>query len=522
MKPHPATYTAWLALLAVMALPSQAQRTSAEGTASTVKPTVVTRAGSVAGIGGDIESFKGIPYAAPPVGPLRWRPPQPAAAWKGVRDATHFGDDCMQRPYVISTGQKTSEDCLTVSVWTPGHAGGAHRPVMVFLYGGGFIGGSCAYPLYDGAKLAANGVVAVCPNYRVGIFGFLAHPGLSAESPHKSSGNYGLLDQIAALEWVKDNIAAFGGDPQRVTVFGESAGAVSIAVLMTSPPARGLFSQAILHSPSVPQLATLAAAEKSGAALGADLAALRRLSATELLAHNDDFFPPRPGGSLMSLSFPAPIVDGYVVPAQPRAQFAAGSVNAVPAIVGIAAEEGRMFSSQQTLASYQAWVKDKFDGSSEKLLVLNPAKTDAAANTAASAILGDAVFGESARLIARGLSMHQPNTFFYLFSRGVAGRAQPATHSEVLPFLFGSLDKPSFIPHAPPDATDLELSATLRQAWARFAASGDPNGSGLPHWPSYDRASDPYLEFGTEIRTGHAYRRVDLDALAPFFAGHQP
>lgn len=514
--PHPARYLAWLALLAFITPSSQAQ-----GTASTAKPVVVTRAGSVAGSGGEIESFKGIPYAAPPVGPLRWRPPQPAATWKGVRDATHFGDDCMQRPYVISTGQKTSEDCLTVSVWTPGHAPGAHRPVMVFLYGGGFIGGSCAYPLYDGAKLAANGVVVVCSNYRVGIFGFLAHPALSAESPHKSSGNYGLLDQIAALEWVKDNIAAFGGDPQRVTVFGESAGAVSIAVLMTSPLAKGLFSQAILHSPSLPQLATLAAAERSGAAV-ADLAALRRLSATELLAHNDDFFPQSASGSLMSLRFPAPIVDGYVVPAQPRAQFAAGAVNAVPAIVGIAADEGRMFSPQQTLASYRAWVKDKFDGSSEQLLALNPAETDAAANTAAAAILGDAIFGESARLIARGLSTHQSKTFFYLFSRGVAGRTQPATHSEVLPFVFGSLDKPSFIPHPPPDTTDLELSATLRQAWARFAASGDPNGSGLPRWPSYDRASDPYLEFGTEVRVGHAYRRAELDALAPFFAGHQP
>src|SRR4029077_1992838 len=202
-------------------------------------------------------------------------------------------------------------------------------------------------------------------------------------------------------------------------------------------------------SPSVPQLADLAAAEQSGAALGADLAALRRLSATELLAHNDDFFPQSAGGSLMSLRFPAPIVDGHVVPAQPRTQFIAGTVNAVPAIVGIAAEEGRMFSPRQTLASYRAWVKDKFDGSSEQLLVLNPAKTDAAANTAASAILGDAIFGESARLIARGLSTHQPKTFFYLFSRGVAGRTQPATHSEVLPFVFGSLHKTDFLPPAP-------------------------------------------------------------------------
>ncbi len=494
----------------------------AQAPAPAAKPVVATRTGAVSGTGGEIESFKGIPYAAPPVGALRWRAPEPAKPWKGVRDATRFGDDCMQRPYVISTGQKTSEDCLTLSVWTQGHARNAHRPVMVFLYGGGFIGGSAAYPLYDGARLAANGVVVVGLNYRIGIFGFLAHPALTAESAHRASGNYGLLDQIAALKWVQDNIAAFGGDPKRVTVFGESAGAVSIAVLMTSPLAKGLFSQAILHSPDVPYLATLAAAEKSGAALGADLAALRRMSATELLAHNDDFYPQHPVGSLMSPSFPAPIVDGYVLPAQPRAQFAAGAVNAVPAIVGIAADEGRMFSPQQTLASYQAWVKDKFGRSSAQLLAANPAATDAQANTAASAILGDAVFGESARLIARTLSEHQPRTFFYLFSRGVAGRAQPATHSEVLPFLFGSLDKPSFIPHDPPDATDLKLSATLQQAWTRFATTGDPNGPGLPNWPRYDRSSDPYLEFGTSIRAGQAYRRAGLDALAPYFADSQP
>ena len=485
-------------------------------------PIVETTAGAVAGTGGEIQSFKGIPYAAPPVGPLRWRPPQPAVAWRGVRDATRFGDDCMQTPYVIPTGQKASEDCLTVSVWTPAHAPGAHRPVMVFVYGGGFIGGSSAYPLYDGTQLATAGVVVVSFNYRVGIFGFLAHPMLSAESPRHASGNYGLLDQIAALQWVRANIAAFGGDPQRVTVFGESAGAASIAVLMTSPVANGLFRQAILHSPVVPPLASLAEAEQSGAALGADLAALRRLSAADLLAHNSDFFPRRLGSTLTPMAFPAPIIDGYVVPAQPRAAFEAGTMNAVPAIVGIAADEGRMFSAGHSVASYQAWVRNNFGPLSDKLLALNPAATDAAATAAASTILGDALFGESARLIARGLSRHQPKTFFYLFSRGVGGRAQPATHSEVLPFLFGTLDKPSFIPHSPPEPTDLQLSTTLRQAWARFATSGDPNGAGLPDWPRYERASDPYLEFGTQIRVGHAYHRQQLDALAPFHADNQP
>ena len=513
--PRPVACRAWLALLSLIAPPGPVDA-AAPGTTAIV----VTAAGQVAGSNGEIQSFKGIPYAAPPVGPLRWRPPQPPAPWHGVRDATRFGDDCMQRPYVISTGQKASEDCLTVSVWTPAHAPDVRRPVMVFVYGGGFIGGSCAYPLYDGAELAAEGVVVVCLNYRVGIFGFLAHPMLSAESPHQSSGNYGLLDQIAALQWVRDNIAAFGGDPERVTVFGESAGAVSIAILLTSPLATGLFGQAILHSPAVLPLASRAEAEQSGAALG-DLAALRKLSAAELLAHNDDFFP-HPITALMAIAFPAPIVDGYVVPAQPRTAFATGTMRAVPTIVGIAADEGRMFAPQQTVATYQAWVRSKFGTLADKVLALNPAATDQAATAAGAAVLGDAVFGESARLIARAISLHQPKTFFYLFTRGVAGRAQPATHSEVLPFVFGSLDKPSFIPHGPPDHTDLQLSATMRQTWARFATSGDPNGPGLPHWPRYDRASDPYLEFGTIIRAGQAYRRAALDAVAPLYAGSEP
>jgi len=303
-------------------------------------------------------------------------------------------------------------------------------------------------------------------------------------------------------------------------VFGESAGAVSVAILLTSPLAAGLFGQAILHSPAVLPLASRAEAEQSGAALG-DLAALRQLSATELLAHNDDFFP-HPITALMAIAFPAPIVDGYVVPAQPRTAFATGTVRSLPTIVGIAADEGRMFTAAQSVTAYQAWVRSKFGALADRVLALNPAATDQAATAAAAAVLGDTVFGESARLIARGISLHQPKTFLYLFTRGVAGRAQPATHSEVLPFLFGTLDKPSFIPHPPPEPTDLQLSATLREAWARFAASGDPNGAGLPHWPRYDPASDPYLEFGTRIRVGHAYHREQLDALAPFYAGKEP
>jgi carboxylesterase type B len=492
--------------------------------AAPVQPAPViigTTGGDVSGSGGEVLTFKGIPYAAAPTGPLRWGAPQPPPAWPGVRQATRFGDDCMQTPYVIPTGQKASEDCLTVSVWTPAHARGARRAVMVFIYGGAFIGGSCAYPLYDGTRLAAQGVVVVCFNYRVGIFGFLAHPMLSAESPQHSSGNYGLLDQLAALEWVRANIAAFGGDPHRVTVFGESAGAVSIATLMTSPLARGLFAQAILQSPWVAPLASLAAAEDSGAAVDADLGALRRASAAQLLVHNGDFFP-RSARNVMAVALPAPIVDGYVVPRQPRSAFRNGDVSTVPTIVGISADEGRMFTAAQSIASYQAWMREMFGSLADRLLKLNPAATDVAATAATATIVGDATFGESARLIARAIAQHQPRTFAYVFSRSVAGGAQPPTHSEGLPYFFGSLTEPSFIKHPPPDHTDLQLSATLRRTWARFAANGDPNGPGLPRWPAFDPATEPYIEFGTRIRAGRAWHQRQLEALEAFYADDPP
>jgi para-nitrobenzyl esterase len=508
-------------------LPDLVVRTTAGSVVGTVAganvgatPEASTGASAGAPTPPQVLTFKGIPYAAPPVGPLRWRPPQPAPSWSGVRDATHFGADCMQTPYVISTGQKTSEDCLTLSVWTAARYRNARRPVMVFIYGGAFIGGSAAYPLYDGAKLAAEGVVVVGFNYRIGIFGFLAHPQLSAESPHKTSGNYGLLDQIAALQWVKANIAQFGGDPQRMTVFGESAGAVSIALLMTSPLAKGLFEQAILQSPVVLPWPELAAAERSGAAVGAKIDALRQLSAEQLLAHNDDFFP-HATHNVMAMAFPSPIVDGYVLPVQPRRAFQSGTVNAVPSIVGINADEGRMFNDAShgvSVTAYQHWVQEKFGPLAPDILRVNPATTDSAAEAATSAIIGDVMFVESARLLAQGIARQQPRTFAYVFTRHAGDGPLPATHSEELPFVFASLEQPSFIKHPPPVAADLQLSSAMRRAWTRFAANGDPNGPGLPQWPRYDRATDPYLEFGTPIRAGHAYRKAQVDAIEPFYS----
>ncbi len=476
----------WLPLFASSLLTLQSAIADARSAQHLV---VRTLAGPVAGAAvpetagsGAIVTFKGIPYAAPPVGALRWRPPEPPVPWQNARDARQFGDDCMQTPYVISTGQKASENCLTVSVWTPADYPRSHRPVMVFFYGGAFIGGSAAYPLYDGTKLAQHGVVVVGFNYRIGIFGFLAHPQLSAESPRHISGNYGLLDQIAALKWVQANIAGFGGDPGRVTVFGESAGAVCIASLMTSPLARGLFQQAIVQSPSLPILADLGSAQASGAALAPDIATLRSAAAAKLLELNDRFFPVSTHRTVNRTSFPAPIVDGYVVPDQLRSVFNNGHLNAVPLIVGVNADEGRMFS-------------------------------DAGASPESSAAVGDVIFVEPARWILRGAARHQPKTFSYVFTHATDGEPLPPTHSEELPYVFGTLDAPSFIKHPPADGNDRRMSQLMMRMWTQFARTGDPNGHDLPQWPRYAGPTEPYLEIGSEIRIGNAFRKPALDEL---------
>ena len=483
-------------------------------------PVVRTATGAVRGTAGAVMSFKGVPYAAPPVGALRWRAPRPAPAWRGVRDATHFGNDCIQTPWVVSSGQATSEDCLTLNIWTPRTGREAPLPVIVYLYGGGFIGGTGAYEIYDGSRLAADGAVVVNVNYRVGILGFLAHPMLSRESPDHVSGNYGLRDQIAALQWVRRNIAAFGGDPARVAVAGESAGAESIVALQSSPLTRGLYSRVILQSAPAGRVPTLAEAERAGAKLGADIAELRRRTPEELLVHNFDFAAAGHEPALLSIAFPTPILDGVVVTRQPRLAFAAGAVHAVATLVGHNADEGRMFLPPEpaTVAAYAAWVHDKFGSAAADILRLTPAASDAEVPQAVSRVIGDALFNEPARLIARGAAQRDRRTYSYVFSRGVAGKAPPATHSDSIAYLFGTLTAPSFIPHPPPDAWDWALSAALRRAVVRFAATGDPNGEGLPHWAPYDAATDPYLEFGDEIRAGSGFRTAPLDAMERFLS----
>ena len=408
-------------------------------------PTVHTTAGDVVGTAGPIEVFKGIPYAAPPVGTLRWREPQAPAPWTDKRDATRFGNDCAQLPWFVSSGQPFSEDCLFINVWTPERARAARRPVLVWIYGGAFRGGSSAYAMYDGTALAREGVVVVSFNYRVGIFGFFAHPGLSAESAQHASGNYGLLDQLAALRWVRDNIASFGGDPNQVTVFGESAGAASIALLMTSPLAKGLFKGAIMQSPVLPVLPTQVAAEAAGAKLGTDIAALRAMSTDELLAHTDDFYATDPA---TLVSVPTPTLDGYVLPRQPRVAFRDGDVNRdVGVIVGYNADEGRMFiepGQVKSVADYESWLRQGFGPHAAGILAANPATTTAEAAAAMSHVLGDSMFASAARRVARGNSVHNPRTFSYVFTRSMGGVPPVPTHAEELPFVFGTFEAAHF------------------------------------------------------------------------------
>ncbi len=477
---------------------------------------VATGSGPVRGTDGVVRVFKGIPFAAPPLGALRWTPPRVPRSWTAIRDATRFGADCMQAPWSVESGQKFSEDCLYLNVWTPARRATDRLPVMVFIYGGAFVGGSGALPLYDGTALARRGVLVVTFNYRLGIFGFLAHPELTAESPHRSSGNYGLLDQVAALRWVQDNIARFGGNPARVTVFGESAGATSVAMLLASPLAHGLFARAIAESPALGwRFSTSQQAEAKGAALGS-LARLRQMPASALLSRNLAIAPSNP--SMGPAPYPFPIVDGWVLPRQPNDAYAGGLPNPVPLIVGNNADEGSMFGNAWHLATpsaYQAKLDTVFGPRKAEAAGLYPAKTPAGISRAGADIVGDGIFYEGARMMARNLAASGQPSWRYLFTHRAGSR--PPLHSDELRYVFGTLDSPGFTRQPPPGDDDRAVSQAMMAAWVRFAATGDPNGPGLARWPSAAGEHDPLLEFGDTPHPLSAYRSRQLDFIASFF-----
>jgi para-nitrobenzyl esterase len=457
-----------------------------------------------------VRVFKGIPFAAPPVGELRWKAPQPVPAWSGVKRADTFGPQCMQQPYPAGSPYATEpapmkEDCLYLNIWSAA-ASGDKRPVMVWIHGGAWTRGSGATPTYDGAALAKKGVVVVTTNYRLGPFGFLAHPELTAESTQRSSGNYAILDHVAALQWVQRNIAAFGGNPANVTIFGESAGSWSVNVVQATPLAKRLFHRAIGESGAqFSRNPRLADAEKGGIALakavGADsLTALRAVPAEKILEVQSF----RAGAN----------VDGWVLPDEVRAIFAQKKQNDVPILVGSNANEWTTLSNPaqfpKTLDDFNRRMAAQFPGLAKELDAVYPVKADA---DIADAMLGlgrDQTFTLEMRTWVRMVTAGGRKAFLYQFTRIPPGPNPKlgAYHASEIAYAFNNVG-------ARPWASDADrrLADQMSSYWVNFATTGDPNGKGLPAWTPYELAEEPYLDLGDAVQIRHHLLKAQLDFL---------
>ena len=495
--------------------------------------TVSTELGAVEGTEFDsgILKFSGIPYAAPPVGDLRWQAPQAAAAWEGTRDATAFSPTCWQplgAPgsfYDVGDIER-SEDCLYLNVWTGAEHAGAALPVMVWIHGGGLQTGSGSTSLYDGESLAGRGVVLVTINYRLGPMGFMAHPELSAENEAGGSGNYGILDQIAALQWVQANIARFGGDPGQVTIFGESAGAWSVNYLTATPLAAGLFQRAIGHSGGIfwpmPQLADgESQGEQIAAQLGeSDLTALRAAPAEEIYRAAGE----AGAGLLVGVN------DGRVFPRDIHDIFAAGEQNDVDTIVGFNSDEGTALfagAGGVTVADYRQSLEDTYGEHADAMFAVYPAETDEEARVAAYMNTADNYFAWQMRTWARLQSSTGARSVrMYYFSRVPPwdeAETYGAYHAAEIIYAFDNLHKSGEVRdeigpfnHAWDD-TDRELARTMASYWVNFAATGDPNGDGRPDWPVYDPSADGVLELGDTIGVIQGLLKDRLDAFDAYY-----
>jgi len=469
-------------------------------------PVVTSVAGRARGtVDGDIRVFRGLPYAAPPIGELRWRAPQPLPRWSGELPARSFGHACVQpQPQFpsIYAGETfpTSEDCLSLNVWTPKDA--KRAPVFVWIHGGSLLAGSSREALYDGRRLAERGVVVVTINYRLGALGWLAHPALSAESPRGVSGNYGLLDQIAALKWVRDNIGAYGGDPHEVTVAGESAGGLSTLFLMTAPEANGLFQRAIAQSSymiSMPALKDavhgLPAAETSGAALAAalgapDLAALRVQDAQQLT-----------NSAVKAGFFTMGVVDGKVVPRQMVDAFDQGQQAKVPVLAGFNQGEIRSMrrlapNPPETVVAYEAQIRERYGDLADDFLRLYPA---ADLSESILKTTRDALYGWTAERLVRSQTAAGQPSYLYLFDHGYPAaddKGLHGFHAAELPYVFGNLDRtPPNWPKIPATEAERALSDALLDYWAAFARGEEPTTRNAPAWPAYGSAGH-YLLVG--------------------------
>ena len=462
---------------------------------------------------GELFAFKGIPYAAPPVGAWRWTPPQPARAWTGVRPARELGPVCPQSdrepfvmkrlatalggdPATIPPLGPVSEDCLSLNVWTASLGPTSRQPVMVWLHGGGLAFGSGSD---EASALAPAGVVVVTANYRLGLLGALAHPALARESPHESSGNYGLLDQVAVLRWVQRNISAFGGDPRRVTVFGHSSGGASVLELLASPLARGLVHRAIAQSSGLAESLARQAAEakgadiaaRLGAAADAPLPALRALSPERLVAVGGPFDR---------------VTDGWVLPRQVPAVLTAPG-DSVPLVIGATANEAAIFQLPDDRRSYLSMIQESEAESQERLLARYPAANDADARAAMIRLMTDRDFVCPARYIA---ARRTGPTWLYLVSAPPAANPAAARlgayHGADVRFLFGTELG------APLGDAGRRVGEAMRRYWVRFAATGNPNDAVLPTWPRYTASERRHLDFGERLAgaTGFGEGRCEI------------
>jgi para-nitrobenzyl esterase len=468
-----------------------------------------------------IAIFKGIPFAAAPVGALRWKAPQPVQPWTGVRKCEAFGPSPMQpspAPFNVWTEEflipkePIGEDCLYLNVWTGAKSGKEKRPVLVWIYGGGFTSGGSAVPIYDGEAMAKKGIVFVSINYRVGIFGFFAHPELTKESGHNASGNYGLMDQVAALQWVQKNIAGFGGDPDNVTIAGQSAGSMSVNCLVASPLAKGLFIKAIAESGAsfTNGNASLQQAEEDGEKLQRQLAAssladLRSLPAETLLQKAE--------------GLRGPVIDGYVLPEAIIDIFKAGKQNNVALLTGWNEDEGILMGPAKDAAGFRRQIATQYGSDSTAFLKYYPATTDAEAAISQLRLSRDAIFGMQNYTWANLESSQGKNVFVYRFTRKVPATGDyvkyGAFHTGEVAYAYDNL---RFV-NRPFEPVDKTLANLMSGYWVHFIRTGDPNGQDLPKWPAYDTKAKMVMELGTKQGAMQLPDTASLDYLFQRMSG---
>jgi para-nitrobenzyl esterase len=491
-----------LVLMGLSFLAGCTQKEPEAGVQKTDAVIVKTDAGSVLGTQqGNLRVFNGIPFAAPPTGDLRWRPPAPVKPWDGVKETQRYSPACPQ-PASADPSLNMSEDCLYLNVCTPAQSADENLPVMVFFYGGAFGKIAGSMPLYNGTALAEKGVVVVTTNYRVGALGFLAHPELDKESQNNVSGNYGLLDQIAAMQWVRKNIGQFGGDPSRVTIFGQSAGGESILIHLVSPESRGLYQQAIVESGTfwtdgaeIDALNTRADAEQLGKMFAQNLgysgpdaiAQMRTMSAQKIA----DATPwPAAPFQMVNMRHFEPTIDGWLITDSPDTLFRLHRQNPVPLIIGSNADDGKTLAAgaNMTVPEYQTFIRNRFGKDADAVLAKYPASSTAEVQLRLEQIMTDFDFTDAAKFVAGSMADLNVNTYRYQYSYVLPGQPYGAFHGSETILLFK-------VP-IPLDPVSDSVSENLIDLWTRFAKTGDPNGGMNVTWPKYTREAGRYLDIG--------------------------